>query len=59
MSQKVDITTKNIKMNANVLANSICLHCNYCIVIGEFPQVFKHADITSVSHTCQDTTKRF
>ena len=41
-----DIPTKIIKMNANIFAKFICLHFNYCIDIGESPQIFKHADIT-------------
>ena len=32
----------------NECRNFICLHFNYCIDTGEFPQVFKHADITPV-----------
>ena len=35
-------------MNANIFVNFICLHFRYCIYIGEFPQVLKHADITPV-----------
>ena len=35
-------------MNADIFANFICLYFNYCIDIGEFPQVFKHTDITLV-----------
>ena len=29
-------------MNADIFANFICLHFNYCIDIGEFPQVTVH-----------------
>ena len=35
-------------MNADIFANFICLHFNYCIDIGEFPQEFQHADIIPV-----------
>ena len=43
--QLKDILTKIIKMNTDIFANFICLHFNYCIDIGEFPQEFKNADI--------------
>ena len=46
--QLKDIPTKIIKMNSNIFANFICLHFNYCIDIGEFPQEFKNADIILV-----------
>ena len=42
------IPTKIIKMNANIFANFICFHLNYCINIGEFPQEFKNANIIPV-----------
>ena len=42
------IPTRVIKMNADNFINFICLHFNYCIDIGECPQVFKHADIITV-----------
>ena len=42
--QLKDIPTKFIKMNADIFANFIWLHSNYCIDIGEFPQVFQDAD---------------
>ena len=32
-------------MNAHIVANLIYLHFNHGIDIGEFPQVFRHADI--------------
>ena len=35
-------------MNADIFANFICLHLNYCVDIGEFPQVSKHADVIPV-----------
>ena len=40
--QLKDISIKIIKMNADIFANA---HFNYCIVVGEFAQVFKHGDI--------------
>ena len=40
--------TKIIKMNSYIFANFICLHFNYCIDTGEFPQEFKNADIIPV-----------
>ena len=43
--QLKDIPTKIIKMNSGIFANFICLHFNYCIDTGEFPQEFKNADI--------------
>ena len=43
--QLKDIPTKIIEMNAGIFANFIWLHFNFCIDIGEFLQVFKHADI--------------
>ena len=46
--QLKDIPTKIIKMNSDIFANFICLHFNYCIDIGEFPQEFKSADIIPV-----------
>ena len=42
------IPLKIIKMNADIFANLICLHFNYCIDIGEFPQEFKNADIDPI-----------
>ena len=46
--QLKDIPTKIIKMNSDIFANFICLHLNYCIDTGEFPQKFKNADIIRV-----------
>ena len=46
--QLKDIPTKMIKMNSDIFANFICLHFNYCIDTGEFPQEFKNADIIPV-----------
>ena len=42
-----DIPTKIIKMNADIFTNFICLHFNFCIDIGEFPQAFKKSDKTN------------
>ena len=41
-------TYKIIKMYADNFANFICLHFDYFIDIGEFPQEFKNADIIPV-----------
>ena len=46
--QLKDIPTKIIKMNSDIFANFFCVHFNYCIDIGEFPQEFKNADIIPV-----------
>ena len=46
--QLKDIPTRIIKMNSDIFANFICLHFNYCIDTGEFPQEFKNADIIPV-----------
>ena len=46
--QLKDIHTKIIKINVDIFANFICIHFYYCIDVGEFPQAFKHADITPV-----------
>ena len=46
--QLKDISTKIIKMNSNIFANFICVHFNYCIDTGEFPQEFKNGDIIPV-----------
>ena len=48
--QLKEIPTKIIKINADIFANSICIHFNYCIDIGDFLQAFNHADITPL-HT--------
>ena len=52
-----DIPTKIIKMNADTFPNFICLDFNYCIDIGEFLQVFKYADITSVHEKKEKSDK--
>ena len=46
--QLKDIPTKIIKLNSDIFANFICLHFNYCIDNGEFPQEFQKADIIPV-----------
>ena len=55
--QLKDIPTKIIKMNADIFANFICLHFSYCIDIGEFPHVFKDADIITVSKKKEKSNK--
>ena len=35
-------------MNSDIFANFVCLHFNYCIDTGEFPQEFRNADIIPV-----------
>ena len=52
-----DIPTKIIKMNADIFTNFICLHFNFCIDIGEFPQAFKHAEIIPVHNKKKKVTK--
>ena len=42
------ISSKITKMNADIFANFICLHFNYCKDIGEFWHEFKSADIIPV-----------
>ena len=46
--QLKDIPTKIIKMNYDIFANFICLHFNYCMDTGEFPQEFKNTNIIPV-----------
>ena len=46
--QLKDIPTKIIRMNSDIFANFTCLHFNYCIDIGDYPQEFKNADIIPV-----------
>ena len=47
-SQKNDILTKIVKLNADFFGNFICKNFNYCLKKGEFPCVLKHADIIPV-----------
>ena len=44
-------------MNTDIFANFICLHFNYCIDIGEFPQELKNADIIPVHKRKKKVTK--
>ena len=44
-------------MNADIFTNFICLHFNFCIDIGEFPQAFKHAEIIPVHNKKKKVTK--
>ena len=53
------IPTKIIKMNADTSANFISLHFNDTIDIGEFPQVFKHTDITPVHKKKEKSDKTY
>ena len=46
--QLKDIPTKTIKMNDDIFTSFICIHFNYCIDIGDFPQALKHSDVTPV-----------
>ena len=55
--QLKDIPTKIIKMNSDIFANFICLHFNYSIDIGEFPQEFKNADINQCIRRKKKVTK--
>ena len=55
--QLKDILTKIIKMNSDIFANFICLHFNYCIDTGEFPQEFNNADIIPVHKTKEKSDK--
>ena len=43
-SQKSDIPTKIVKLNADFFGNFICKNLNYCLKKGGFPCVLKHAD---------------
>ena len=56
-----DITTKVIKRNKYIFANSITDHFNYCTAYGEFPDELKHSDIIPVhkkNETCDKTNYR-
>ena len=46
-------------MNANAFANFISLHFNDTIDTGEFPQVFKHTDITPVHKKKEKSYKTY
>ena len=43
-SQKSDIPTKIVKLNAGIFGYFICKNFNYCLNKAEFPCVLKHAD---------------
>ena len=47
-SQKSDIPTKIVKLNAGFFGNLICKNFNYCLKKSEFPHVLKHADAVPV-----------
>ena len=47
-SQKSDIATKIVKLNADFFGNFICKNFSYCLKKGEFPCVLKHADAIPV-----------
>ena len=55
--QLKDIRTKIIKLNSHIFANFICLHFNYSIDIGEFPQESKNADIIPIHKKKQKSDK--
>ena len=38
--QLQNLPNKIIKMNVDIFANFMCLHFNYYLDVGEFPQVF-------------------
>ena len=46
--QLKDIHTKIITMNPDIFSNFICLHFNFSIDIGEFPQEFKNVNTIPV-----------
>ena len=47
-SQKSDIPTKNVKLNADIFGNFIAKNVNYSLKKGEFPCVLQHADVIPV-----------
>ena len=47
-SQKSDIPTKIVKLNADFFENFLCKNFNYCLKKGEFPCVLKHAVVVPV-----------
>ena len=47
-SQKSDIPTKIVKLNADIFGNFICKNFNYCLKKVEFPCFLKHADVIPV-----------
>ena len=48
ISQRSDIPTKIVKLNADIFGNFICKNFNYCLKKGEFPCVLKHAVVIPV-----------
>ena len=49
-SQKTDVPTKSVKLNADFFANGICKSFSYCLQKGEFPCALKHADVDVPVH---------
>ena len=47
-SQKCDIPTKTVKLNAGIFGYFICKNFNYCLKKAESPYVLKHADDITV-----------
>ena len=47
-SQKSNIPTKVVKLNADFFGNLICKNFHYCLKKGELPRVLKHADVIPV-----------
>ena len=47
-SQKSDIPTKILKLNADIFGNFICENFNYCLKKGEFQCFVKHTDVIPV-----------
>ena len=47
-SQKTDIPTTTVKLNADIFGNFICKNFNYCLKKGDFSCAFKHADVIPV-----------
>ena len=55
--QNADIPAEIIKSNADLFASYIIRNLNYCLEKGEFPCVFKHADIAPVHKKKEKTDK--
>ena len=47
-SQKSNIPTEVVKLNADFFENLISKNFHYCLKKGELPRVLKHADVISV-----------
>ena len=56
-SQLKNVPTKTTKVNADIFANFICLHFNYCKVIGDLWQEFKSAEIIPVHKKREKSNK--